>query len=43
MKLVEIANDRHDIARVLALHGLGPDPPVEVDPMPAGQMPLAFA
>ena len=43
MKLVEIANDRDDISRVLALHGLGPDPPVEVDPMPVGQMPLAFA
>jgi hypothetical protein len=42
MKLVEIANDRHDIARVLALHGLGPDPPVEASPMPAGQMTLAF-
>jgi len=43
MKLVEIANDRHDIARVLALHGLGPDPPVEAGLVPGGQMPLAFA
>ena len=43
MKLVEIANDRHDITRVLALHGLGPDPPDEASPMPAGQMILAFA
>ncbi len=43
MKLVEIANDRDDIARVLALHSLVPDPPVEAGPMPAGQMALAFA
>ncbi len=43
MKLVEIANDQHDIARVLALHGLGPDPPDQADPIPVGQMPLVFA
>ena len=42
MKLVEIANDWHDIARVLALHGFGPDPPREASPMPVGQMPLGF-
>jgi hypothetical protein len=42
MKLVEIADDRHNIARGLALHGVGPDPPVEADPMPVGQMTLAF-
>ena len=43
MKLVEIANDGEDVARVLALHGLGPDPPVETRPMPTGQLSLAFA
>jgi hypothetical protein len=43
MHLVEVATGRGDIERVLAAHGMGPAPPVEDGPAPAGQMSLAFS
>jgi hypothetical protein len=38
MKLVEIANERDAIARVLATAGLGPRPPPRPRPPLAGQL-----
>jgi hypothetical protein len=43
MKLVELANEREAIARVLATAGLGPRPPPRPRPPLAGQLELKFA
>jgi hypothetical protein len=43
MKLVEIANEREAIARVLATVGLGPRSPPRPRPPLAGQFELKFA
>ena len=43
MALKKIATKPDDIARVLALVGLGPRPPPRVRPTPPGQLVLNFA
>jgi hypothetical protein len=43
MRWDEVATAEDDIARLLALHGLGPSPEPRQRPPPLGQLELPFA
>jgi hypothetical protein len=43
VKLLKLANEHHELARVLAEYGLGPRPPPRREPAPPGQLELKFA